>query len=178
MQKQCGHCKEIKNIEEFWNDKSRKDGKEGVCKICRGYKAEKIKQPKGYRKCKLCKQVLELEKFVKNRKDVLGYSYECKLCTNKRHVQRNREIRNECIIHYGGKCACCEEKNYKFLTFDHIEGNGNLHRREIKVRVMHRWMKRNNFPKGFQILCYNCNCAKGHYGICPHEEERIKNISL
>ena len=34
------------------------------------------------------------------------------------------------------------------------------------------WKKiKNNFPKGFQILCHNCNIAKGHYGKCPHEKK-------
>jgi hypothetical protein len=30
----------------------------------------------------------------------------------------------------------------------------------------------NNYPKGFQILCHNCNVAKGLIGnnnICTHE---------
>ena len=31
------------------------------------------------------------------------------------------------------------------------------------------WIKKNNFPKGFQILCHNCNQTKGYYGKCPHE---------
>lgn len=33
------------------------------------------------------------------------------------------------------------------------------------------WLKKNNYPPGFQILCYNCNCAKGHFGYCPHNLE-------
>lgn len=33
--KQCSKCKEIKNYEEFSNDKSKKDGKYPSCKICK-----------------------------------------------------------------------------------------------------------------------------------------------
>jgi hypothetical protein len=32
----------------------------------------------------------------------------------------------------------------------------------------------NNFPEGFQILCHNCNFAKGfprNNGKCPHENK-------
>ena len=36
--------------------------------------------------------------------------------------------------------------------------------------TLHKWIKDNNFPDGFQILCHNCNQAKGYYGICPHEK--------
>ena len=33
------------------------------------------------------------------------------------------------------------------------------------------WIVKNNFPKGFQILCHNCNLAKGYSknNKCPHE---------
>ena len=39
-----------------------------------------------------------------------------------------------------------------------------------KIEVLGQWIKKNNFPKGFQILCHNCNVAKGIYGECPHEK--------
>jgi len=79
-------------------------------------------------------------------------------------------IREKVLKHYGNKCSCCGEKNVKFLTIDHINGNGNQHRKEIKTHL-DRWLVKNNFPKGFQILCYNCNCGKRvNGGICPHKD--------
>jgi len=33
--KKCTSCKQIKSLEEFYNNKSRKDGKTSQCKICR-----------------------------------------------------------------------------------------------------------------------------------------------
>ena len=33
------------------------------------------------------------------------------------------------------------------------------------------WLKKNNFPPGFQVLCGSCNFAKGKYGSCPHTWE-------
>jgi hypothetical protein len=31
-------------------------------------------------------------------------------------------------------------------------------------------LKKHGWPKeGFTILCFNCNCAKGIYGTCPHQ---------
>ncbi len=85
-----------------------------------------------------------------------------------------RELRRRVIEHYGGKCNCCGEKELKFLAIDHIEGNGNQHRLSVlghKHASIYRWLVRNNFPVGFQVLCHNCNMAKGCYGICPHQEE-------
>jgi len=84
-------------------------------------------------------------------------------------------LQEECITAYGGPiCACCGITEPKFLTIDHTENNGSDHRREIKALgglKLYQWLKRNGFPKGFQILCINCN--QGRYrngGICPHKQ--------
>ncbi len=40
-------------------------------------------------------------------------------------------------------------------------------------QVLHKWVIENNFPKGFQILCHNCNYAKGikrNKNKCPHQK--------
>lgn len=76
---------------------------------------------------------------------------------------------------YGGlKCACCGETRIEFLSIDHIAGGGNKHRREITGTCGTRfygWLKKNNYPEGYQVLCMNCNFAKGHFGSCPHIKE-------
>jgi len=38
-----------------------------------------------------------------------------------------------------------------------------------KAAPLNQWLVTNNFPKGFQILCWNCNFAKGMLGKCPHQ---------
>ena len=81
------------------------------------------------------------------------------------------KLKANTLLHYGGKCACCGEEHHQFLTIDHINGGGNAHRKMLKVRGgygMYSWLKRNGMPHGFQVLCFNCNMAKGHFGECPH----------
>lgn len=79
--------------------------------------------------------------------------------------------RNIIINHYSnGKnnCNCCGEKTFLFLEIDHINGSGRKHLKQIGMHI-HSWLIQNNFPKGFQVLCSNCN--KGKYlnkGVCPH----------
>lgn len=89
----------------------------------------------------------------------------------KKYRDKNRM---ECFIFYGGlkpKCACCGELEIKFLCLDHIDGGGNEHRKKIgRGSTMYLWIKKNNFPSIFQILCHNCNLAKGFYGRCPHKK--------
>lgn len=93
-----------------------------------------------------------------------------------------RKLRNECLIHYGGdppKCACCGECNIEFLTIDHINGGGNQHRRQLGSRLgigshFYIWLKKSDFPEGFQVLCYNCNCGRAkNHGICPHKMNTV-----
>ncbi len=42
-------------------------------------------------------------------------------------------------------------------------------RAKLKAHPLNQWLITNNFPKGFQILCWNCNYAKGVFGECPHK---------
>jgi hypothetical protein len=85
----------------------------------------------------------------------------------------NRRKKIEVIIHYGGdppKCACCGETIFEFLTIDHINGGGLKHRQLIKRYNIYNWLVKNNFPEGYQVLCFNCNCGKEiNKGICPHK---------
>jgi len=90
---------------------------------------------------------------------------------------RRRE-REQLIAAYGGECVCCGETSFEFLTIDHTNGDGAAHRKSLGGREsygsrnFHRWLRENNYPKdGYRLLCYNCNCAIGAYGYCPHVEE-------
>lgn len=79
------------------------------------------------------------------------------------------------IEHYGGSppsCECCDEMEYFFLSIDHIQGRKNYPRPGGRQygKALYRWIVKNNFPDGFRILCYNCNCAMGFFGFCPHRE--------
>lgn len=72
---------------------------------------------------------------------------------------------------YGGsKCVCCETEHLEFLTLDHIGGGGAEHRREVGAGdKLYRWLRNNDYPPGFRVLCFNCNYAVFRYGSCPHE---------
>lgn len=92
---------------------------------------------------------------------------------NKVRIQQNklneaRKAKAEGIIEYGGKCACCSETTIEFLTIDHIDGRDKTKPRATGQKEWLR-LKWAGWPKdGIQLLCYNCNCAKGVYGTCPH----------
>ncbi len=92
---------------------------------------------------------------------------------NAKTAERFQRLRIETLLAYGGRCACCGLDDIRFLTIDHI--NGRLPDQPSRSyrwtgKFMYAWLKRNNFPTGYQALCWNCNSAKGIHGVCPHME--------
>jgi len=77
--------------------------------------------------------------------------------------------RQEALTHYGGKCNCCGETRHEFLAIDHINGGGCKHHKSINGMAIGIWLRKNNYPEGFRILCHNCNMALGFFGYCPHK---------
>lgn len=97
-----------------------------------------------------------------------GYSRN-RTAEHVRQREKSRRLKQVCLDAYGTGCACCGEKSFEFLCIDHIAGGGNRHRKEVGYGSgFYRWLKSNNFPIGFRVLCMNCNFSYGHYGICPH----------
>lgn len=97
------------------------------------------------------------------------------------HKKRCREwrgrLRASVLAAYGGAiCACCGVTEDAFLSLDHIHGGGFKHRQveDVKRAGLYRWLKNNNFPPGYRVLCMNCNHAIGIKGHCPHNPETIK----
>lgn len=101
-----------------------------------------------------------------------GRCQECRNIANENAKVYARKIKKICYDHYGCKCVCCGEQEPAFLSIDHIENDGAVHRREQGTKGsgtwLYLWLIRNNFPSGFQILCWNCQWGKQLRGICPH----------
>lgn len=115
------------------------------------------------------RQVLKQLKvpFIKNKKPRKTIE-EIRIRNRRYYKGYYKQIRLDTLKVYGGKCVCCGEKEPTFLCIDHINGGGLKHRREIRTNNLTYWLKINNYPKGFQVLCYNCNNAKIS-GNCPHK---------
>ncbi len=79
----------------------------------------------------------------------------------------------ETLAHYGGVCACCGESDPIFLNIDHIDQRGAAHRKVQPEAIggarFYYFLKKNGYPKGYRVLCFNCNFATYHRGVCPHQ---------
>lgn len=138
------------------------------CKPCIDYMREYArKRSRSRTKAGLCLQCGDprTDKFL-----------TCTRCRN-RNRQYRRDMRLEVIDAYGGPiCVCCGEKERKFLCIDHVNNDGSSHRKEVQGGMLYNWLKKNNYPKGFQVLCCNCNFGKHlNGGICPHADSSLKS---
>lgn len=142
------------------NDPKPEDG--SVCPRCKEHRDRRKRELLSKGLCVVCGNEPAREGFQK-----------CEVCTkiNLEQAAAHRLRRKtQVLVAYGGVfCACCGEDDIRFLTIDHINGDGGEHRKEVLGSKLYNWLKQNNFPPGFQVLCYNCNCAKRDGDKCPHQ---------
>ncbi|MBX9804194.1 MAG: hypothetical protein K2Y18_00385 [Alphaproteobacteria bacterium] len=142
--------------------------------------------------CLICYRAAHAEKERKRRKD----KPEEYRAARKKHRAANLEhcrmlrrlsghkLKEQAYNAYGGyECVCCGETEKTMLSIDHIDEDGARHRKEVLKVVrpttfcrgssgdnLYRWLKNNDFPPGFQVLCYNCNISKHrNKGTCAHK---------
>ncbi len=135
----------------------------------------------GLNVCSRCKQPTPAGDFYANRARSSGTGIYCKTCEKAssrpfrvseegRKGSRGRaKLRRMTIIEaLGGKCACCGETQFEFLQYDHIHANGAEHRRRLGRNIYPSDVRKDIAQ--FQLLCANCNFAKGRHSECPHQE--------
>lgn len=130
-----------------------------LCKECSKQKARK--QRKTHRT-----EILQQKKqyYQKNRSLILG--------------QRHSEwvtFKEIVVAHYSNNTMACANPynqhkepytDMRALSIDHINGGGGKQRKELfanrKLAGTHfyKWLIRNNYPIGFQVLCMNCQFVK------------------
>lgn len=130
------------------------------------------------------KRIYSREYYKKNKRE-LNYKQtiylrkpEIRDRNNKKRRERDAEHKLRVYNHYSNydiKCNCCGEREMDFLSIDHINNDGNTHRKVVK-EILYRWLYSNNFPPGFQILCMNCNMSKhkDKNHICAHKRTLMK----
>lgn len=63
----------------------------------------------------------------------------------------------------GLACVRCGFEDMRALSIDHINGGGYEHRKILKRESgisFYRWLKHQDYPKGYQTLCMNCQFIK------------------
>lgn len=170
--KTCKVCRCEKPIPDFhvFSCKSRKVRITDVCILC--HKAE---LHKWYlkRKGQMTPEKKRIHAaYSKKWRD--NHPEQRKAISLRNHYKSRDRDRNLVYAYYGGKCACCGENERQFLTVDHINNDGHIERKKgfyTNGSQFYRWIVKNNFPKDYQLLCYNCNLGRARNGgICPHRK--------
>lgn len=145
----------------------------------------------GVKQCLRCKETKDLSLFYRLKHGKLGRQSQCIDCKKSVYSEnrelflqdirdRNQRIKVEVFSNLcsgAPHCTCpgdCPVTDIEFLTVDHANGDGNKHKKQNNLSggvSLYRWIKRNHCPKGFRVLCLNCNFSMGKFGYCPHLRE-------
>lgn len=187
--KRCPRCETEKDDSEFY--RNPKTGKlHAFCRPCKReweterrvlHREEYRANSKAYRERHPEKAAESQRKWKSKNKDRVDAIYDKWAETNRLEYEAKRraKVRDEVFQAYGGfRCVCCGEDEPIFLTIDHINNDGNEHRKELATKIgkggtaFFDWLRRNKFPPGFQVLCRNCNWGKhANGGVCPHQRK-------
>lgn len=174
--KRCRHCGEEKPLEDFHCNKNNKDGHTHVCKPCAKDIAARWRKDNPEKK----KEQDRLH-HQRNRDKRLAARREYYRSDPERWKAKERDrqqaLKHEAFQAYGGyRCSCCGEEEPMFLCLDHVNNDGNQHRREIGgAERLYQWLRVNDYPRGLlQVLCFNCNQGKRlNGGTCPHQGKKL-----
>ena len=106
--------------------------------------------------------------------------YRSKYREKLREVSRKNycRYRQEFLDAYGRSCICCGETQEEFLTLEHLNRDGKLHRKLVG-RYVYRDLRRRGWPKdGYALMCWNCNMSRRTGCECPHQTEFQKLFRL
>lgn len=157
----CQRCRDWRNK---WKQEYRE--KQRLKKRCSSSDCPNAPDP-GYKSCFRCRQ--RSQEYQDSIRPIL----------RERGLSYYQKVKKEVFLHYGGetpKCDCCGESSKEFLSIDHTNGDGPTHRKDLSGNPrngvsLYYWLRKNNFPPGFRVLCMNCNFSLGHHGYCPHHPE-------
>jgi hypothetical protein len=126
--------------------------------------------------CTKCKKRKDESEYYKNKATLSGLDNFCKECrVTRTNSERSRyadsyrfvEEAKKIIAKDDLKCACCGNKNFKWLQIDHIKPVKGK-RTGQRTAMLSRKIALGMLPSDeFQLLCANCNFAKADLESCP-----------
>lgn len=173
--RECVDCSKEKGVRSTARSQQRQAEK--TCTKCGESRDGKSKWCAAHRKSRKTSELRWRQSRIANNQCVncgfhLPEGWVALSCEKCILLGRNKieDRRRKVIANYGGKCACCGESRFYFLTLDHVNDNGAEERKQPsgQAKAWARLAKADAVSPDYQILCYNCNCAKGHLGSCPH----------
>jgi len=140
---------------------------------------------RNYQKNHLEKKRLENKIYRENIPDYYKLHYQKYYKEQPKEIQDKyvlqnwmyrKKLKTEVMSHYSNgtmMCNCCKKQGLDYLTLDHIIPLKQQNRKFGPK--LYPKLKTDNFPKGYQVLCWNCNGSKRDFKQCAHiiDEERL-----
>ena len=183
----CSRCGRRQPLGRFHANPNASDGRHAMCRDCaRDYRQQRRARldalrsvgaavASTWRTCPRCQQQLPAADFGRNLSHEDGLATYCRACVRTAFPPVSADARLRVLRHYGGRCACCGEPRPEFLGIDPVDVRGRAHRRSFsptRAGTLAAWLVAQGLPRGFRVLCHNCNVALGLYGACPHDRVR------
>lgn len=115
---------------------------------------------------------------VKNREKIRKLNKKWRINNLERRKELNRQerirLKKSVVEHYSNgrmECINCNFDDLRALQIDHIDNNGAEERRKLfgsrlcAGTTFYRWLRKNDYPIGYQVLCANCNTIKHQENI-------------
>ena len=174
--KTCSRCNKDKPLHAFSKDRSLRCGLRSSCKeCCQKYRTINKEKDKEYHSTYYTQnRSTRLEKGKQwrdqNPEKVKILASKHKETRKNYNNRKRRELKLEVYAHYGSVCANpdCADPRFEVLTIDHVNNDGSSLRKIHGTGLsLYSWIIKHNFPVDFQLLCWNCNLSKYHYGCFP-----------
>lgn len=176
-EKACRRCDRWLPAPEFPKDCTKRDGLATMCKDCR-YKGNQEWRAKHREELAAKKR----QHYHENREQIL----------RSRHLSRNHaryinRLKQEVFNHYGNKCYCCDLRDPRFLTIEHLNNDGYTVKyksgkgKRLAGTGLYRHIIDAGFPSDITLACFNCNCARAYWGRggeCPHKTPLSADVDL
>lgn len=157
--KKCYKCQTVKDLSEFYVDRSRSDGRRSTCKVCTYLKIGRAHLVKADKLCNRCKE-------RKNKSEFYSQSNICRPCDKLKNKHRKRSSTNPVVNALkNGKRRAAGSLSYTTLTFItsvyrecfRCGSRESLHLDHIRPVALGGHTDLANI----QTLCRDCNLSKG-----------------
>lgn len=177
MKKECSKCNTVKNVKEFYRDKSTKDGYEYTCKLCRNESRRRYKII-----CENCGREHEAQKKTAKfcsvecrvQSTVKEVEVKCFICNTPKNITPSQKERH--LHHYCSRE--CQNKGYSKLYTG--ENSKKYNRHEVSCDYCNKpFIKKDCQIKRSDHHYCSSECRyKGHSEIYKGENHPNWNFNL
>lgn len=115
---------------------------------------------------------------LRQNKDWRDAHKEERLMRDAKRTELSKEAAINMYSNGEAVCAYCGHGDMDVLCLDHINDDGKTHRQQTGLNRIYAWLCKHDYPKGFQVLCFNCNRKKEVLRLRRVREARIQTIRL